>query len=326
MRKLFSWLRNSSFKVLVFVGFLVLLWGSTAPVGTLVWWLDRGQEKLSERSQKLEALLENDSATEEGNKTCYIIFLTGVGDLSADELTDGETAFLDLLQQNQPQCITVRDVFPYSAANQDVDGQQVFEFLREVREQSNAWEDVTRFLLEARNVWRMGLSADNRYGRIYNSAIALTIIERMEAEQSVPISSETPIQLILMGKSGGAQVALGAAPHLKDWLNAEITVVSFGGVFNGNEGFDAASHVYHFRGDRDWIENIGGIIFPSRWAWVFGSPYAQARQENRYTVVNSGSHEHMGDQGYFGKEQAEEGMPYVELTVKQVNQLPIWSD
>jgi hypothetical protein len=323
--KLLAGLRNGGFIVLLFTLFLVLIWGTFAPVGTLVWWLDRGQKKLEERSRELEALLEDNPA--EGNgKTCYIVFLTGVGDLSADELTDGETEFLDRLEQDQPQCVTVRDVFPYSAANADVSGQQVFDFLRNVTEQSNGWSDFTQFLLETRNVWRLALSADNRYGQVYNPAIALTIVERMEAQQDIPASSETPIQLVLMGKSGGAQVALGATPYLQRWLNANITIVSFGGVFSGNDGFDAATHVYHFRGDRDWIENIGGIVFPSRWRWTIGSPYNRARREDRYTVLSSGSHTHQGDEGYFGLEEAETGNSYVELTVEQTNQLPIWNE
>ncbi|MBD0387592.1 MAG: hypothetical protein ICV54_13980 [Nostoc sp. C3-bin3] len=85
-------------------------------------------------------------------------------------------------------------------------------------------------------------------------------------------------------------------------------------------------HIYHFRGERDWIENIGKIVFPSRWRWTVGSPYNRARRENRYTVYNSGPHEHQGEENYFGKEVAkDDGMTYAELMVKQGNQLPIWS-
>lgn len=326
MEKLLSWLQAGSFKLLLFVGFVILLWGSTAPVGTLGWWLDQGEEKIARQSQKLKISLENGSNLEEDAKTCYIVFLTGVGDVAAGELSEGETAFLDQLNQDQPQCVIVRDVFPYSAANEDVSGQQVFEALRDISEQANGWSELTDFLLETRNVWRMALSADNRYGRIYNPAIALTIVERMEAQQDIPVSAEAPLRLILMGNSGGAQVALGTSPYLKQWLNADITVISFGGVFNGNEGFDVADHIYHLRGDRDWIENIGGIVFPSRWLWVWGSPYHRARREARYSVLNSGSHAHQGDEGYFGQEQADEGIPHIDLTIEKVNQLPIWAD
>ncbi|WP_373538825.1 hypothetical protein [Chamaesiphon sp.] len=137
MAKLLSLLRSGSFKLLLFIGFLVLLWGSTAPVGTLVWWLDRGQEKLESQSQKLKGLLKKSSPPKQGAKTCYIVFLTGVGDLSANDLSAGETAFLDRLKQDRPQCVIVRDVFPYSVANEDVGGQQVFAFLQDISDRAN---------------------------------------------------------------------------------------------------------------------------------------------------------------------------------------------
>lgn len=328
MRKLFSWLRNGGFTLILFAVALVLLWGTFAPVGTLVWWLDGGRDKLERRSKEIEALLNRDSNSEEdaAENSCYIIFLTGIGDVSGEELSSGEEEFIDRLEQEQPQCVIVSDVFPYSAANQDVGGQQIFEFLWRVTEKAEGWLELTQYLLEFRNVWRMAISADDRYGRIYNPAIAVSIVERMEQQQSIPSSSQEPIKLILMGKSGGTQVALGAAPYLDEWLNADIYVISFGGVFDGNEGFDAVNHVYHLRGDRDWTENIGGIVFPSRWLWTVGSPYNRARREGRYTAYDSGPHQHSGDEGYFGQEIAEDDKTYVELTIEQVNQLPIWQE
>ncbi len=95
-------------------------------------------------------------------------------------MSSGEEAFLDSLEQAQPQCLTVRDVFPYSAANQNIAGQQIFAFLEKVVEQADGWLELTKYLLELRNVWRMAISADNRYGFIYNQAIALSIAEQME--------------------------------------------------------------------------------------------------------------------------------------------------
>lgn len=328
LAKLLLRMRNGGLKLFVFTGFLLLIWGTFAPVGTIVWWLDRGSEKLERRSRELANRINgedtNPHITSNGSR-CYIVFLPGVG-AEKNEVSPREEAFLDSLEQDQPQCLTVRSVFPYSAANENIGGQQVFEFLWKVSENAEGWLKSTERILEARNVWRMAVSADNRYGPIYNQAIALTIVEQMEKQQPIPTSLEEPIQLILMGTSGGAQVALGAAPYLDKWLPVEITVVSFGGVFDGNEGFDVAKHIYHFRGERDWIENIGGIVFPSRWRWTVGSPYNRARRENRYTVYSSGPHEHQGDESYFGQEVAQnDGTTYAELMVQQVNQLPIWS-
>ncbi|MCU0534064.1 MAG: hypothetical protein MUD14_09225 [Hydrococcus sp. Prado102] len=324
MDKILGWLRGG-LNLLIFAVFLLLLWGTLAPVGTLVWWLEKGGKELEEDIGELVERNDRDPRSASANKNvrCYIVFLTGVGDMSADQLASGEEKFLDLLEQDHPNCVTVREVFPYSAANQDIGGQPVFEFLWEISQEAQGWLEVTDYLLEIRNLWRMAISADNRYGEIYNRAIALTIFQQMEKQQPISYSSDEPIELILMGTSGGVQIALGATPYLKQWLPVEITVVSFGGVFNGNEGFDAAQHVYHFRGDRDWIEPIGGIIFPSRWRWTVGSPYNRARRQDRYTSIDSGSHEHNGDEGYFGQHKAENGKTYLELTVEQVNRLPI---
>lgn len=326
--QLLLWVRNGGVKLLLFAGFLLLIWGTFAPVGTIVWWLDRGAEKLERRTAEFTNRVnqqDSNSHIISGGSSCYIVFLPGVG-AEKNELSSREEAFLDRLEQKQPQCLTVRSVFPYSAANQNIGGQQVFEFLSNVTQEAEVWLKLTQYVLEARNIWRLAVSADNRYGPIYNQAIALTIVEQMEKQQPIPTSPEQPFQLILMGTSGGAQVALGVAPYLYKWLPVEITVVSFGGVFDGNEGFDVAKHVYHFRGKRDWVEKIGGIVFPSRWRWTFGSPYNRARRANRYTVYTSGLHQHQGDESYFGQEIARsDGTTYAELMVKQVIQLPIWS-
>ena len=96
-----------------------------------------------------------------------------------------------------------------------------------------------------RNLWRVALSADNSYGQAYNRGAAATIIERMAAANPLPLEPEDPFQLVLVGTSGGAQVALGASPYLVEWLPTEITVISVGSVFEGRGGFHAAQEVYH---------------------------------------------------------------------------------
>ncbi|MBE9167634.1 hypothetical protein IQ238_08935 [Pleurocapsales cyanobacterium LEGE 06147] len=66
----------------------MLVWGTFAPVGTLIWWLDGGKDKLERRSKEIEALLNSDSTSEDtaAGNSCYIIFLTGIGDVSGDFL------------------------------------------------------------------------------------------------------------------------------------------------------------------------------------------------------------------------------------------------
>ncbi|MCZ0902326.1 hypothetical protein ON021_20710, partial [Microcoleus sp. HI-ES] len=66
--------------------------------------------------------------------------------------------------------------------------------------------------------------------------MANAIIDRMNAQSPISVNSQQPVKVILIGTSGGAQVALGATRYLKEWLKAEITVVSVGGVFSGENG------------------------------------------------------------------------------------------
>jgi len=331
--KLFQWLQGGALKLLAIAGVILLIWGIISPVGTLEWWLHRGSEKLGltqNRSQLhwTQARRANNISSINASKiNCYIVFLPGVGDFSGDELTPGEATFLDNLVQNHPHCVAVGDVFPYSADNTSLGAQKVFAPVWRFAHEATGGLKVADVLIKIRNLWRFAISADPRYGTIYNQGIAAAIIDRMDAQHPIPQKLSQPIQVILIGTSGGAEVALNTLPYLKQWLNAKITVVSIGGVFNGKKGFDLAEKVYHLRGQRDLIEDIGGIVFPSRWLWNVSSPFTQARRQGRYQASMSGPQAHDGEQGYFGEDLATaDGTTYVDLTLQEVNQLPIWSD
>ncbi|MDF0553577.1 hypothetical protein PY364_10870 [Kamptonema sp. UHCC 0994] len=330
------WLRGGSLKLLLIAGTILIVWGITAPVGTLVWWLGQSAETLGFKNKNLPETLRSNSRNIETPDAklvaksapinCYIIFLPGVGDFSADELTTGEAFFLKSLVKVHPECVAVGDIFPYSAANKSLGGQRFFAPVWRFAEQTKGKLISGDVLIKIRNLWRFAISLDYRYGQVYNQGIATAIIERMEAKHPILVSPNQPVKIILIGTSGGAQVALGATPYLKEWLNAQISVVSVGGVFSGKVGFNAADRVYHLRGSRDPIEDIGGLVFPSRWQWQVNSGFNQARKQGRYAEIISGPHKHDGNQGYFGEDRAENDLTYVDLILQKVNQLPIWRD
>lgn len=330
--RLLGWLRGGTLNLLAIGLVILLVWGIASPVGTLVWWLGEGAESLGLRKNKPKNLLKPSNKTtsvpqkaDDKNKTCYIIFLPGVGDFSADELTPGETYFLNRLLQLHPNCVAVSDVFPYSAANTSLGGGRPLAKFWQFANDATGWLGGAEVFIKIRNLWRFAISADARYGPVYNQGIANAIIERMNAQNSLPKNPKKPIKIVLIGTSGGVQVSLGAATYLKKWINPEIFVVSIGGVFDGNHGFEAANNVYHLKGKRDLIEDIGGIIFASRWSWVVGSPFNQARLRNQYTEKISGPHAHDGEEGYFGENVAKSpNITYVQITVKEVEKLPFW--
>lgn len=320
--KLIFWLRGGSLKLLTIALLILLVWGTLSPVGTLIWWADEGVQLLGLKTNpKVMSTSPNTSISKSSQLNCYIVFLPGVGDFSANQLTSGEELFLDSLIAAHPSCIAVSDVFPYSAANESLGGKRVLAPLWNFADRAQGWLAISNVVIKIRNLWRFAISADPRYGPIYNQGIATAIIERMNAQQPIP---EKP-QIILLGTSGGVQVALGAADYLKRDLEADIVVVSLGGVFAGTNGFKVSDRVHHLHGEFDWVENIGAIVFPSRWRWSVASPFNQARLQNRYTVASSGAHAHDGAEGYFGENLNNKGVTYVDLTLQQVNQLPIWS-
>jgi hypothetical protein len=330
-QQILGWLQSGTSKLLVLAGSIFLITGILSPVGTLVWWINEGAENLGFQDDQEKDKLNLDNLPEptSGNKVkkinCYIIFLPGVGDFSSDELTPGEEVFLNRLEKLHPNCVTVRDVFPYSAANEDLGGQRLLAPVWRAINEGEGWLKNAEFLIQIRNLWRFAISADERYGPVYNQGIAFAVVDRMNAAHPISQSSQ-PINLIMIGTSGGAQVALGAASYLNKWLNADLTVVSVGGSFDGNSGFEAISHLYHLEGDRDWVEDITRFVFASRWPLTVASPFNQAIQEGRYTVVNTGLHTHDGANGYFSTQTVGNNTTYVELTLQKVNELPIWSN
>ncbi|MGV0027072.1 hypothetical protein [Phormidesmis priestleyi] len=325
IERILSRLRGETLKLFFLAGGLLLVWGTVAPIGTLVWWLNQGAEGLGLK-REMKKLPASSPRADQKAINCYIVYLPGVGDSSANELSAGEEYFLDRLQKIHPNCVTVRDVFPYSVANQDLGGQRFLAPFWKAAQKGEGWFKNAGVLIKIRNLWRFAISADDRYAPVYNQGIAAAIVDRMNAVHPISQASGQPIQLILIGTSGGVQVALGAVPYLNEWLKPQLVVVSAGGAFDGEAGFESAQHVYHLQGERDWVDDIPRIVFASRWPWTIHSPFNQARQQGRFINLDSGNHTHDGSQGYFGQAIAHDRTTYVDLTLQKVNQLPIWSD
>lgn len=318
-------LSGTTGKLVLLLSGLLILWGILAPITTIVWWLNQTTDSLSleEQKKKPERLRQVSVNRSPSKIDCYIVFLPGIGNFSPDAITVGQRYFIDQLADRHSNCVAVRDVFAYSVNNTSLGNQGVFSALWKASKNSDGF--LNHVLIHVRNLWRFAISADDRYGPVYNLGIAHTIVERMNA--AYPIDRSNPrVNLILLSTSGGTQVALGATNHLRNWIpNARITVVSIGGAFDGRAGFNEANHVYHLYGSKDWVTVLPHIVFPARWRFIVGSPVNQARQQERYTVCDIGDQKHNGANGYFGENIAFDHTSYVKQTLEQVSQLPIWS-
>lgn len=328
MNRIVPWLQSGTLRLIFLAGFILLIWGTFAPIGTIVWWLEQESGQGTVKRPRLSGSASNEETATVSSSpiNCYIIFLTGVGDFSANQLAPGEEAFLDRLTKQHPQCMAVQDVFPYSAANESLGGDRLLAPLWRAASEADGWLENADVIIKIRNLWRFAISIDNRYGPVYNEGIASAVVERMEA--TYPIAkAQSPLKIILVGTSGGAQVALGTVSYLDRWLEEpEIIMISVGGDFSGTEGFREADQIYHLQGRQDWIEDVSRIIFPSRWPWTVGSSFNTAQRQGRYQTLISGPHSHSGATGYFGQKPIRSGSDttYLDLTLQKVNQLPIW--
>ena len=142
---------------------------------------------------------------------CFLVFLSGIGSISGDELLPAESAFLDRLQAALPEARIVRDVFPYAPSGRPlVTGQRVFTWLwRRVLDWRLTARGWLPAILNMRNLFQVLVSADHRYGPLYSFAISRVARERLEAH-GYRRGSGVPV--VLLGSSGGGQISVGAAP------------------------------------------------------------------------------------------------------------------
>lgn len=217
----------------------------------------------------------------------WVVYLDGIGQASQQALPEGED-FLRRLAAVLPDDIAIlRGIMPYSITNQPLtEGRWLARFWRWV----DAWR-VRRplawlgLLVNLRNLTVVAVSADGRYGPLYNAGMAELIVGSLLANGYAP-GSGTPVTLL--GFSGGGQISLGALPHVRQMLAAPVQVISLAGVFAGNNRVLQAEHLFHLVGARDRVAPLGSILFPRRWPIFLFSPWNRALQRGRVSLVPLG--------------------------------------
>jgi hypothetical protein len=260
--------------------FLVILAGVMAPFETLRWWGGWSNKELDDAAPKPELLpLADETAPEKR----YVVYLSGIGSVSGDELVPVEVPFLEALQAAMPDAEVIVDVFPYSVSNNGLTGQRmmagVFRWVSKRRWNKTS---VTELLINIRNVFQVGVSADQRYGPVFNFATARVIRDKL-VEHGYQIGSRDRVALI--GYSGGGQISIGATPYLAALIDAPIRVISLGGVMTSDPGILETEHFFHVYSDIDELEKLGSIIFPSRWPIFTNSAWNTAIRNGKATLI-----------------------------------------
>jgi hypothetical protein len=286
----------------------VLLIGMLSPIESLQWWA--GWSGQSDVPAATDAVSTNAPDP-------VVVYLSGIGSISGDELLAEEANFLDGLAPLLPGGVIVRDVFPYSAAGVGLTGAHAFaSFWRLLDRMRMGGDTVLSSLINLRNVFQVAVAADPRYGPIFASGVANAIVRSVTAAGFRPNGTQ---RLILLGYSGGAQVAVGAAPFLKDLLGVSVHVISLGGVLDSDPGLRVVERLDHLVGDRDVMERVGRFVYPGRWPIARGSAWNAARSSGVINVQHLPGMAHNTPGGYMDPNgRTSSGDLNPELTAKVI--------
>jgi hypothetical protein len=304
------------------VAFLVA--GALAPLETLGWWAGwYGDEVDPERavaeaeSEAMRAAIDADAERDRDTPhDRFVVFLTGIHSVSDSTHARREVRALAALRESLPGA-AVLEVFPYSVTNRALTGERVFSTfwrwaLRSKLDRRSRFA-IAGSLINLRNLWQVGVSADRRYGPYYNRGSAQLIVQAL-VRHGYLLGSGAPVTLV--GYSGGGQVAVGAAPFVKEQTLGSVTVVSLGGVLAADPGLLEADRTVHLYGRRDRVQRLGAYFFPGRWGLLTYSPWNQARQRGLLELVEVGDVVHTGRGGYLDESsRAADGRSYLDVTV-----------
>ncbi len=302
--------------ILIVILILVVAAGIIAPLETLSWWA--GWDRHVQGPTEMPTVPIDPDPTHGEVPRYYIVYLSGIGTSDPNYLTDKETQFLDALDARLPGAILVRDIFPYSSTNTPLtENRPLAGFYR-------VWSRVVRRLplmpllavITVRNLFQVATSADGRYGPLYNFGTARQIALSL-VRHGYQLGDPAPV--VLMGLSGGGQIAVGAAPILRNLIKAPVWVVSIGGVLTSDPGILAAQHVWHLSGSKDHIQYVGRTIYPGCWRLFPNSAWNQAVRGGKITFIRMGPMKHMGHGDYMSRSaKLPDGESFVHRTVEVI--------
>lgn len=278
--------------------------GLLAPLETLGWWagwysddidmtVNAGEVFFSQTpddaiglssSSRPEAKSDLDRAA---SVSRYVVYLDGIGKSTFEYLPDIE-AFLNALERSLPaNTALIRGIMPYSVFNNPLDEDRPLAFLWKAADRARFANPMALLglLVNIRNILIVGVSADRRYGPLYNHGVAQVVFNGL-VKNGYSVGSGTPITLI--GYSGGGQIACACAPILKRALSAPMDVISLGGVISGNCNVLKLEQLYHLVGDNDSVEQIGPIMFPGRWRVFPLSYWNRAKRYGNISMISLG--------------------------------------
>ncbi len=300
--------------LLIGLAVFLLLALTVAPLDALGWWSHRGADEAAATVAQL--LVEDDGDDTPEPFEHYVVYLSGIGAIDGTSVPAEEEPLLAAIAALPDTCL-IREVFPYSVANRGLTGQRALSWLWRRIEQLRLKkpEAIAGLLINARNAMQLFVSADRRYGPAYNIGTAREVVLALR-RHGYQLDGGKPVTLI--GWSGGAQIAIGAAAYL-GMGRFPVRVVSIGGMMSDDPGLNRVDHLWHLRGTKDVFEKLGQVLFAGRWPHAVFSPWSDALADGRIDVINLGPLHHNAKAHYFDESTiASDGRSYLQVTTDAV--------
>jgi len=235
----------------------------------------------------------------------YLVYLDGIGKRRFTDTRDGGQ-LVQAIIEDAPELRVLGQVQPYSPLADPLVGRPVWDWLRR-------HVGITLFL---HNVMQIFVAADRRYRPLYNRAVGGHIAEQLRLAGYEPGSG---VPVVLLGYSGGAQVALGAVEELFTQLRAPVWPITLGGFHNGANDLTHATCVHRLTSSNDWIERVGTWLFPERWRLLRRSPWNRALAAGKVSVHRLDPVTHIGPLSYISPTaRFDDGRSYLDRTTDTV--------
>ena len=291
-----------------------------APLETLGWWagwygdaVDHGHASATPAAVPAQSPADTPSR--------YVVYLDGISQSSAAYTPDVE-AFLDALEQELPAgAVLIRGIMAYSVLNRPLDDDPMYaRFWSWVeRLRGRAKTAILGMFINIRNVMIVAVSADARYGPLYNLGIAQVVYNQLVARGYRPHSG---IPITMIGYSGGGQMCAETGPLLKRAFKAPLDIISLAGVMTGTCPFLHVDYLHHMYGAKDIIEPLGPIMFSSRWSIMTHSNWNRARRRKRIAVAHLGPVGHQVPGGLLDPaSMLPDGRSALRQTLDHINQI-----
>ncbi len=291
-----------------------------APLGSMIWFAGWGNPDAQPGGRLEEPGIA--APAQPSAAIHFMVYLSGIGAIAPNSIPEEELPFLANLRARLKGTLLIDNVFPYSVTNLGLTGQRFFHQVWRAIEKMRLQNPNTTLalLINLRNAVQVLVSADKRYGPIYNFGVAHEIYRKL-IQAGYPVGSGIPVTLL--GWSGGGQIAAGAAYYVQPWIHAPLRIISLGGVISDDVGLLQIEHLYHLYGTRDPLQGLGEKLFPGRWPIMPQSPWWRINLQGKISLINLGPFTHNGARNYFDLTTPLPGTTgkYADKTIQTIEQI-----